>query len=481
MNRLETAERRYRTLVSNELLCKSRVDRYRELPVTELEAWMEQYVVPGVEELWERPSFQELAAWPQHNLVVNTGTPERLAIEAVDNALVTAARALETLSRPKRIAAKLVEQNPPRELVASGTCVIGDNSEVSRDGSDTFDELAMVRQQVINIREKSWTDLVCPLDYFTPTGDRMFQDVLFTPTGRRLQAAEFVTSLNPRLLPVGDFITRCLMTRIDGHVTVLERFRRMLYTALRASGGSYRKQQSAEQAAWNELQSNVNQTRETCMMGPDFHRRDAAIVLAQVFVSYVPSADAAWLDLPEEIIDAHRGTLRYEVFSRRNLEVVERVANALNEIHRLLQELPEGLSAFEEAVASGGLVLRRQPRVAYWKTEKISADWEKLKKPWEMLWQLASKARSGSEVDAHDLYDQIPADSTMYNRWRRLEELLPTPLAKHVAPGNSRATYRLRLSRDEVQLFTGRLQERSDSNAALGRNSSRVHHQAPRR
>ena len=95
MNRIELAERRYRDIIPERLAATDRAARYWRMPLSEIEAWISEYVLPAVEELLPRPLFRTHATWPQLTLVVGAGTPERVAIEQVDRALVAEAVAPE--------------------------------------------------------------------------------------------------------------------------------------------------------------------------------------------------------------------------------------------------------------------------------------------------------------------------------------------------------------------------------------------------
>ena len=104
------------------------------------------------------------------------------------------------------------------------------------------------------------------------------------------------------------------------------------------------------------------------------------------------------------------------------------IAAALGDLRGLSRGLPPGDKAFDKAVATGGLVLRKGPRTAYWQKQRSDRDWQRHGRPWELLRRLADKARLGAPVGWRDQYDEGVTDSTVHNRWLRLKGMLPATL-----------------------------------------------------
>ena len=204
----------------------------------------------------------------------------------------------------------------------------------------------------------------------------------------------------------------------------------------------------------------MTRLRQACLAGPEFRLRDSAAALVQVCAEFAPVPELSWLGLPAGQVEGARGRLRHAVTNARDLETVERIAAALGDLRGLSRGLPAPDAAFEEAVATGGLVLRGSPRIAYWQKQRINQEWRRYDSPWQLLWRLADRARLGAAVGCRDLYDDGVVDSTVHNRWRRLKALLPPTLAREVEPGTERATYRLKLGAAQIHLFPAGPEER---------------------
>ena len=124
MDRFELAERRYRDIADENLPGMDRGTRYWRMPAARLRAWIDEYVLPAVEEVCDRPQFRDHATWPQRVLVRGADTPERAAVERVDRALVAEAKALRKLSRNRLVARALEEMTPRQEESATGSVTI---------------------------------------------------------------------------------------------------------------------------------------------------------------------------------------------------------------------------------------------------------------------------------------------------------------------------------------------------------------------
>ena len=185
MDRIELAERRFRQLppVSAE-------DPQQRKWLRAVEIWLRDNVVAAVEEFIDRPAFQERARWPLRRLVLGADTPERRAVQAVDEALVAAARALNRVAAEDAIAHALAG--------ASGTSWMNEQRD-------------MAQHQAQMMAARPWSDLVCAHDYLEPRGGLMRT----SPLPPEVTEGAFVLSLNPGLGSIGDFLTRCLFRRID--------------------------------------------------------------------------------------------------------------------------------------------------------------------------------------------------------------------------------------------------------------------------
>ena len=74
-----------------------------------------------------------------------------------------------------------------------------------------------------------------------------------------VQLADFIVSVNPELLPVGNFVVRCLLKRITMRSTVLEEFRRKCLAALAQVNPTYKQDHDALETAWAQLTQSTHE------------------------------------------------------------------------------------------------------------------------------------------------------------------------------------------------------------------------------
>jgi hypothetical protein len=454
MDRITAAARRYQAIVTDKLVAMDPAERYSALPVAKIRAWIAEYVLPAIEDLYGRPVFRDHATRPQRTLAAGTQSPERVAIEQTSRALASSAAALGKLTKNRRIASKLRELAPTRaEFQAAQTVSVTENATIWVKGIPRKQELVpYYLNQLERIASRPWSDLVCVDDYFCPVGGMMLRSPL--PTG--VTEGAFVASLSAHLFFVGDSITRCMLQRVRSWTSVLNEARQVCYQVVGGTGRRYQKQLRAEQETWEQLREARRRLENLCLTGLDAQMRDSCIAMVQLYAEYHPSPDLSWLGVSDVAFAHFQGRLRQNIESARDLETIERIAAALASLRLLYRDLPPTISAIDEAVAGGGLVLIGQTREVFWERQPISKEWNRYSKPWELLWQLAAKARAGSAVGNFDLYRDGVSDSTIANRWLRLKAMLPGTLWKCVKPGWEKATYRLDLPINQVFLFQSR-------------------------
>ena len=447
MNRIERAERRYRDIVTDELVSMAPETRYRRMPVAKILAWIDNYVLPAIEEVYQRPLFRDHATWPQRVLARGADTSEHAAVERVDRALVTEAQALRRLMR-NRLVARMLDEMTEQRLAGETT---------TEDGIEWVQGLPnrrhMIPSYVADVDRMSrrpWTDLVCVDDYFVPVGGMMRK----TPLPRGVTEGAFVVSLTPHLFAVGDCITRSMMQRIRCWIEFLAEARSVVYNALRSTGRAYSGQAEAEQRAHRELGQSYMALQQTCLTGPNASLREACITCVQVYAAFHPAPDLEWLGITDRALQPFTGMLRHNIESTRELETMEQIAGALGDLKHMYRDLDAERPVVEAAISTGGLVLIDAERAVYWEGGKIDQDWRRYRKAWLFLWKLAANARVALSVADVDLYGRYAPPSTMHNRWSRLKELLPPSLRRQVVPGSGeRATYRLTIPINRLYLF----------------------------
>ena len=178
-------------------------------------------------------------------------TGERQKIDALDGvALVRYAIMLKRLASQARIRRQLVALVPTSELISAKRV------EITDDGTQNplpkrvhVDDLSAQLSRVAAIAKRPWQDLANIADYFEPR-----PEFVKTADGQLLQRGELIVSLNPALHPVGNFIVRCMLRRVDMMVELLGALRAKTLRVLAGNPHYYSKLAEAE-VAWTTLQS----------------------------------------------------------------------------------------------------------------------------------------------------------------------------------------------------------------------------------
>jgi hypothetical protein len=465
MDRIEFAERQYKRIISSADLAWS------EFPHRKLQVWLKDDVVPIVEEFSRRPAFRRHATWPLEVLIPGSNTDERRAVEAVDSALVTSAGCISRLATNKLVARAMEAQNPPRKEIVDAALVISDTGIHRKRADQIIDDLPVRRNQVQQIARRPWIDLVCADDYFSASRGLNFQvkqarraegDSIVKPNPAqdvhpihvviRPTQGEFVVSFNPELHPVGDFVTRSMLRRVEVWLSRLGDFRKLCHQALRNVKRGYLGQVEVEAKAWNDLEARVAELRRVCTTAPAASLHDSCIILTQVYAAFHPTPILTWLGLPESVVSFGVSSLHHRIIGERRLEPLERIATAVGDLRHLYPEGEPEESALDEAVATGGLVLADLSRSAHWETKRIPADWDRFDKPWQLLWMLATKAHLHAGVEVRDVYDNdAVTDSALSTLVGRLKRMLPPTLRRLIHPTRQRS-YRLHLAPEHIHL-----------------------------
>jgi hypothetical protein len=123
----------------------------------------------------------------------------------------------------------------------------------------------------------------------------------------------------------------------------------------------------------------------------------------------------------------------------------------------LLRELGEELPIdweIQHAVSLGGLVIVEEPRTIFWDFLRLTVDWKRNRKAWQIVWHLANRARQNAELSEADVYpDNAVSDATLPTAVCRLKTMLPSTLAELIEPGLQARTQRLKLDRDRIRVF----------------------------
>ena len=88
----------------------------------------------------------------------------------------------------------------------------------------------------------------------------------------------------------------------------------------------------------------------------------------------------------------------------------------------------------------------------YWKGNRVDQQWGQHGMSWELIWQLAEKAKLGGQV-SWDQFTNSEDRKTVTSRRSRLKPLLPPELDGQIASGTAPGTYKLIVARRQIALI----------------------------
>lgn len=407
-----------------------------------LRVWLGDDVGKLVDELSRRPAFREYAAWVVRSLQNGSDSEERKVIDSLEAALIDVARAYAKLLGNERVLTRLQTLFPPSPHVISETVEIAGNGapRVLERETGLINETAMEISQLRHLCSRGGKEyaLVKIDDYFEPQ-----QQFVQGEDGHRIQSATAIVSMTPELHPVGNFVLQTANRRLEELLELLTKIRRKVTASIRDLGKAYKGQENAE-AAWERLQDQLAVYRRTFQSGRENDLRNACIVLTQIYAAFHPAPDLDWLGLPEQLSQEGVLALQQRIRGFRGGELFERVNGALIDVRRLYEDRDPKLSAQEEAIARGDLVLVIETRELYWDGKPKLFAGARLRESWELLFPLVKKAKSRGHVTERDVFgDKVTGRSSMSMRMQRLKKQLPGGLRKLIKPGPDPRTYRV--------------------------------------
>jgi hypothetical protein len=444
MNRLDFALRRY------EQILPKPVTLWADIPLRDLGIWLAEDVSSVLDEYARRPAFREMASWAIRTLRPGASTEERALIERVDSELTGCAKCLLNLSQQKRIKQLLVQRHQPVKRVVAETVVLnGIRPKVLNRTYGEHSELDELRHQVEAIEKHwGWSDLVNVDDYFEPQ-----QQWVTLDDGKRVQCAEWIVSLNPELLPAGNFIVRCLLQRVSQRADVLEKYQRMCLNCGSEAGAKYEQQCDAVASTWKQLSESLDDLICILRTGSETRLRDACTVATQIYATYHVRPDLTWLGLDTASKENGCRMIKARSTGLQCAHFFERVANALGELKHLYEDETPGRSASEEAVASGGLVILEAKGEVFWDSKRVAIT--PRGPQWKFLLALARKGLRGSAVVVGDVYDdEVVSDTAMSTTCNRLRNCFPSSFRSLIKPAIERGSYRLELESHLIHVIS---------------------------
>ena len=443
MERLKLAIRRYEDIVPDRT-------RALDMPLPILESWLEEDVCAAVEEIIELPSFREQASSPISSLRAGADSADRELIDNLARQLKVAATQLSSLLNRKRLQHRL-RANAQVTSFCSSEAVRIDGSGfnlLSREnervnlieelllGADTLSKL--VRAEFVNIH-----------DYFEPT-----QEYAHLPNSKEpIQYASWIDSVNPELLPVGNFVVRCMLKRfrialevLNNYVNEVISLSKLEETTLNAVTEFLDNSWTPTRHAWDQFLDRFTSNKQNRSI-------DSFVIATQVYAACHRSPQLEWLGLSHDVIAHGREQIRHRMRGHQAKELFDRIAVALADVNGWLVQLKHsGTAAIEQAIAGGGLVLILGKQEAYFAEKTFD---ELTRGEFSLLKALAKKAPRRQPVNRHDIRSENEdiTDSALSSAWGRLKRKSPREFKGLVVPGNDTATYVLTLEGHKIHIF----------------------------
>lgn len=435
-DRLDFCLRRYEAIRAQPGSAKT------DAKAAELADWIERNVLPIVEELSQRSGFRKQARWPIDQLLPGSKAPERELVESVDRRLVDAARALTMVAAPE-----------PTTGLGAANCEV-DVAGISKPDctpSATNGVAPPIGAQLIAlIADRPWHDLACGADYFGPAAglNLRSREAYQGPGALQVQVFDLLPYANPRLRPLGDFISRMLLARVQHWRDVLQWFSVWRRNTVSANEGDGDSRWSTVDECMGLLAEDFERLRHALTAGQDFQLREASIILIEAQAAFQPRADFSWLG-EVGMLAANGIRFRYQIERRHDFAIVEQIAAALTEIALLYRSVEDSGAILRQAQANHALVLVDGPgrREAHWKQHSVGADWSRQDAAWKLLIALAERRLSGgSGTDVFQI--DFSAKDARYN----LKRVIPRDLDEYIVPAG-KGTYILQLEAAQVCLL----------------------------
>lgn len=314
------------------------------------------------------------------------------------------------------------------------------------------------------VASRPWFDLVCSEDFLHP-----FQELFLTIPNR--QHTEHFRKGPERRLPLGDYIMRMTLARVEYWKNLLDRAFNQIF---------FIDQRELPFQARDELLSAKLDLDEACKglvracHQTDNKLREAATTLVQIHVAYAPHPRLEWMQMPPGWLEAQRGPIRSCIRRRGTLITAEQRGGQLFELERqnaLLCDpmvLRQIAAALEDLTPLYGLppgnrqrlkwafdrarlvMVDSRPRAAYWDGKPIAEDeWCSNEREWDLLWTLARHA--GGIVNQGMLAN--PDGQAIRSRRHRLSKLLSESTLDQLIETRRGEGYLLTLDADLVILL----------------------------
>jgi hypothetical protein len=427
----------------------------------ELADWVERDVGCVVDELMERSVFQTQARWPLDCLLAGARSGERQLVESIESRLSATARRLAAFSKQHHPAA---DTSVPTVAPTHATITLGGDGGSDADEAKCDLELSRVRDWkplsggalMEFIAGKPWRDLASIADYFYPAAELNLADreLYLGPGTQQVQIGVCLPFLNPRLRPLGDFISRMLLIRVEYWCNALNGFFSACTRSVGAEVCDRDVQWSAAQEDLTRLTRELVQLRHMLSSGNAAKLRDACLTLVQTHAAFFPESDFSWLGEASNFV-VGAAYYRDAIEHRDNFCLAEQIAAALAECAECYRTSETSEEVLSKTLARHSLVLVEGigRREAYWKRAMVGERWGGQPALWQFLLALAEGVKAQPGVDS------IKLNCSLKDARSRIKQLIPPDLDSLILP-SGRGTYVLKLQPHEVCVLRWQEEER---------------------
>lgn len=391
MNSIQTVLQGYESLASHLTL------NLNAQVSDDVEHWLTTEVCPIVEQLGQSKRFQSTALWSVNHLSPTARTDERNCVFAVERKLVNLAAGIANFIE---VAAK----------------------ETQNDDPDLTRFAAAHREDALYVANKPWFDLVCTQDFFHPT-----HDLHLHTDKRNMKHTNLFRQRNVQL-PLGDYVTRLLLNRVDYWVSALKPIVDSATSIVPSGPGNSErfKALSRVMSRQFELDQAVEKLISVCQPPEKQRQREAAAALTLAYSAYSANPQLGWLGGNDSWWKAggsiirswvrRRGTVQNQVRdpsgtivltppveeSLCDPSVIRHIAYSLQEMQRFFAVVDDPREVIADAVYRAKLVLVERETRELWFNGQPACDafWDRHLASWDFLWKLAESPGHPVEHEA---------------------------------------------------------------------------------
>ena len=348
--------------------------------------------------------FRTQARWPLDHLLPGARSSERERIESIEMLLAGTAQKLAAFAKQHSLAAvtSVIASAPTTATIAVGGDGHrdADETESGLESSGVRDWQPLSGRTLMEfVAGKPWRDLASAADYFCPAAELnlMDREAYLGPGTRQMQIGVCLPYINPRLRPLGDFMSRMLLVRVEYWRNALSGFFKACGRSVGPEARDRDMQWSAAQRDFGLLDKEIVRLRHMLSSGNDAKLRHACLSLVQIHAAYFPESDFSWLGEASDFVGC-AAYYRDAIEHRENFLLAEQIAAALAECAECYRSRETPEEVLNKTLARHSLVLVEGigRREAYWKGTMAGERWGGQPALWQFLLSIGRRRQSAT-------------------------------------------------------------------------------------